>query len=228
MKYLFGIFCALFIVRLPAQAQITADKTVVYWQQNSPPVKNVAVRNSANKSILVEVRVNEVLNPGEASINQQPSNDILVAPKRFSVPPRGERTVRMLRRGEHGAKERVFRISFVPEAREDEDQSDNKPTHVRTMLRVLTGVGILLFTEPTVSEPKLLVERQDNKIVLKNQGNVNIALLKVKRCAKVGEDCEEIVPKRLYPGTSFEINDTNGKVISIRKRIGDEVTEENL
>ena len=225
------IFCLFYLLLIPTigQAQIFANKTIYYWGQQLPPVQNVAVRNGSDKTLLVTVNVVEVENPGGEDQKHVPSEDIIVTPKRFSVTGNGERTVRLLRRGEHGQRERVFRISFVPEAREEDDiattsvQTGN-PNVVAT-LKVLTGIGLLVFTQPAAGEADLEIERREGNILLKNNGNVNIALLKVQKCVSEGNQCEDVVPRRVYPGRSFEVKETKGKVVYLRKRVGEAVSE---
>ena len=137
-----------------AHAQIFADKSIFYWSEASPPVRNLALRNSAEQPLMVEVKIVEVLNPGTAEEKLDDSEDILASPKRFSVPPKGERTVRLLRRGTHGEHERVFRVSFIPRASDDADENAPGKTvavpGTSGILKVLTGVGVLLFTQPAV------------------------------------------------------------------------------
>jgi P pilus assembly chaperone PapD len=214
-----------------AKAQIFADKSIFYWASSAPPVKNLALRNSAEQPLMVEVKIVEVINPGTPEEKLEPSEDVLASPKRFSVPAKGERTVRLLRKGEHGKTERVFRISFIPQARDDETEGAQKSIPIpgtSGVLKVLTGVGILVFSQPAVEEPHLTIERKENSVILTNEGNVNIAILKLRRCTKADEGCEDIVPKRLYPGNTFVVPDTAGKVVFIRKRIGDNISEENV
>lgn len=236
MRKCFYFFCLLNFLSVPlfvrnAEAQIFADKSIFYWSEASPPVRNLALRNSADQPLMVEVKIVEVLNPGTPEEKLEPSEDVLASPKRFSVPAKGERTVRLLRRGAHGQNERVFRISFVPKASDDATENAGKSVPIpgtSGVLKVLTGVGILVFSQPAVEDAHLVVERRENSVLLRNEGNVNIAILKLRRCVKPDEGCEEVIPKRLYPGNSFEVPDTAGKVVFIRKRIGDKISEENV
>lgn len=214
---------------LLAEAQITVDRSIFYWSHLNPPVQNVSVRNSAEQPMFVEVKAEEVINPGTAGEHRDIAQDIIVAPKRFSVPAKGERVVRLLRKGSHGDSERVFRVSFIPQAREstDEEKTETARTHgaVQTTLKVLSGVGILIFTEPKEITPLLETERDGDTVRLKNTGNVNVLISKIRKCLKENEACEEVTPKRLYPGNSLEVAGTSGKVVTFTKRIGNEFSE---
>ena len=181
--------------------------------------------------MFVELKAEEVIEPGSTNENRILAQDLLVAPKRFSVPAKGERIVRLLRKAPLGAMERVFRVSFVPqsiERTEEEKAQAEIKGGFQTTLKVLSGVGILIFFEPENPNPKLSSERSDDKLVLRNTGNVNILLAKIKRCTKPGEECEEITPKRLYPGNSLEVGGVSGKVVTVTKRIRNEFSDETI
>ena len=179
-SFLFVLAVAVLFQTASAFAQISVDKVILTFSETDQPVKNILVRNAASDAMFVVVTATKVLNAGLPDESIVPTDEILVAPKRFSVPGRGERTVRLLLRQKSGELEQPYRLSFIPEARDLTDE-EKAAANGKSTLRVLTGVGILVFAQPRQPTPKLVWDREPNKLTFRNEGNVNILVDKITR-----------------------------------------------
>jgi len=215
MYKLFYFFSLLFLFSIPtAQAQISVDGVIVYLSANKPPVKNITVSNSSPNAMLANVTAVKVENPGTKDEKRVPTDEIIISPKRFSVPGKGERTVRLLLKTPPTNTERVFRVAFTPEAAEETEEAKPKSSHIN----ILTGVGILVFAEPIEPTPALVWERSNNKLRLTNSGNINVVVDRLKACDPDKNNCKDYDGKRLYAGNSLVLDVQNGKVLSLRKK----------
>lgn len=192
------------------QAQITVDGVIVHLAANQRPVHNVTVGNSSEHAAYAVVQVEEFVDPANPT-KTVPSSDLLASPKAFSVEANGSRTVRLLLKTPPQEKERVFRVSFVPQDHGFGQEIEKNVGGHSTVIRVLTGMGILVFCDPANPHSDLSWERGENKLTFTNKGNVNVYLSEGQACLKPaegnkpGENCQKLDSKRIYGGSNFEV-----------------------
>jgi len=201
-----------------AVAQITVDSVIAHFSATERPVRNVIVGNSSNDPAYVKVEVTEVQEP-EKSEKIAPTTELLASPKAFSIEPNGQRTVRLLLKTPPTDRERVFRVSFIPQDRGFGEEIAQSRDGINTFIKVLTGMGMLVFADPRNPVEDLKWERAANKIVFTNTGNVNVFLGEGESCNPAGA-CSKLPTKRLYATNSFEVSVPLENSVSIMSRAG--------
>ncbi len=213
LKLLLFIYC---LVPCTVLAQISVTDVITSFKSSDRPVKNVTVGNSSEELLYVTAEPIEVINPGTKNEERVKTTSLLVSPNRFSVQGKGERTVRILLRERPNDMEKVFRISYVPQAESHEEAADKESISANThniSIKVLTGVGMLIFAEPTDLKQDLQYERNGETVTFKNVGNTNVRIRtpyackvedisKLKQSDDESQFCEALppIPRRLYPG----------------------------
>jgi P pilus assembly chaperone PapD len=223
--FFLAILLALFLVA-PQQlsAQVSVQGLFYYFRPGESPVQNVVVQNVSERSLLVGVDISEIQSPGTENRKRVPAEDLLVSPRRFSLPAGTSRLARLLLKAPPGDVERVYRVSFVPESSDDPETDDNgKPRKVGMNIKVLTGMGILVFVEPSNRVRKLDAKVVNRQAVLTNEGNVNVYLDNVAVCPRQGKgECKKFPAKRLYAGQSIEFPLAADQQLTLMRRYGDE------
>lgn len=200
--------------------QISVNTVVMTMSPDKPPVRNIVVTNNGDEVLGVTVKTRKVIAPGTAKEQQEETSEILVAPQRFSLPGKGERVVRLLVRAKAEDNENTYRLSFIPETREDEVAQSQPTSSPKTALKILTGVGVLVFVEPPKVSSKLLWRRTGDKVVLQNEGNVNILVDEISICQQEAK-CRDAAGKRLYPGQEYALQVSPSERLSVRKRVSE-------
>jgi P pilus assembly chaperone PapD len=181
-------------------------------------VHNVIVGNSSKNPAYVKVETVAVQEP-EKSEKVVPTSELLASPKTFSIEPNGQRTVRLLLKSPPTDKERVFRVSFIPQDRGFGEEVVQNQDGVKTVIKVLTGMGILIFADPLKPVENLSWERVGNKIIFTNTGNVNMYLGDGQSCSQAGV-CSKLPSKRLYATNQFEVISPLENTVSIMSKAG--------
>jgi P pilus assembly chaperone PapD len=198
-----------------ASAQISVDSVMVHLATNQRPVHNVIVGNSSEHPAYVVVQAEEFLDP-EKPEKVIPSTDLLASPKSFSIEAN-------LLKSPPKEKERVFRVSFIPQDRGFGQEIEKTVSGHATVIRVLTGMGLLVFCDPLNPHIDLSWERSADKITFTNKGNVNVYLSDGQACAKPGEgskpgeDCTKLDSKRVYGGSSYEVKAAQNTTVTFLK-----------
>lgn len=202
-----------------AQAQLTVDRVILTLKKDQRPVENLIVRNSGSSTLYVTVTPDVMLRPGAPDELRQETEDLLVSPKRFSIEAGGQRTVRVLLKKPFGDSEQVYRVKFIPEDRGFGKDIVAEHSGKKTAVRVLTGIGILIFAEPIDPQPKLEWKRNGDTLAFVNGGNVNIFLIEGKHCKPDGQDCSPLPVDRIYPGNTFSVKAPKDRVVTYRKEV---------
>ena len=213
-------------------AQITVTDVIYHFVPSEKPVHNVMVHNSSDEAMYVTVDVSQVTRAGFPDEKREPTKQIVASPQRFSVPPQGDRTVRLLLRKPLVEAEDVYRVGFVPSSSPFEDSDAQSKSQKRMGLRVLTGIGMLIFVDPKEVRPELAWERKSGQIKFTNRGNVNLFLTDAQVCSSLsadgqGTDCQPTkgVAGRLYPGNEKTVNVPENKTLVLSKRYGEQQQE---
>ncbi len=230
--FLIALFCGGWLNPTHSSAQITVTDVIYYFRADSRPVHNVTVKNSSNETMYVTVEPSEILRAGFEDEQRLDTKDIIAAPRRFSIPGLGQRTVRLLLRSTSREEEKVYRVKFVPAA-QPFDFSENKKHKKQLALQVLTGVGMLIFAEPIDPQVKLIWQRTGNEVHFRNEGSVNVLLTSPRACAATAapgtginedESCSPIAAHlpRLYPGNETILKAPADKTVVLTQHARDE------
>lgn len=225
----------------PSFAQISVDNVIIRFSAGQRPVQNVNVRNNSSKVAYVNVEAHSMANPGTSQTLDKTS-DLIVSPRAFSVEPNGTRTVRILLQTPPTEVERAFRVSFVPQDRDFGEEHHFQSEGRAAVIRVLSGMGILVFADPAKPVVDLAWRRLGSKLVLYNGGNVNIYVADGQSCppsnsqkgarngasvsdlVKASEEqksnCSRLETKRLYAGQHLELTTPNGNSVTYLRSDG--------
>lgn len=213
------------VTAIPAQAQVSVDRAIIYFHAGDRPIENIVVRNSGEETLSITANPDLMVNPGSPTERREASEELLVSPKRFALEPGGQRTVRLLLKKPYSDLEQVYRVTFVPESRGFGKEEESIAAGKKTMLKVLTGMGILILVEPKVPESKLEWSRKQGKFAISNTGNINIFLSDGKACQNEGENCQSLPVSRLYPGNTIEASVPDDRTIRYRKEVRQQFEE---
>ena len=184
-------------------AAMIVERTVLHYAPDGSNRQDVEVRNPDDETLYIQVDIFEVINPGTDEeerrevINPREAN-FLATPNKMAIPPGGRKLVRLVNLQEPGDKERVFRVNLKPISADVEAD--------QTAIKVLVGYQLLVMIHPAEPEPKLAATRDNGKLKLVNEGNINILMHRGQQCAAdKPDDCVDLPVKRLYPGNSWEL-----------------------
>ncbi len=201
-----------------AVAQISLSDVIVHFKAGERPIRNVTVRNQSEDPIFVTVEADQVFDPGADKPDRKPTEKLLVAPRMFSIDANGERTVRVLLKQPSKETEEIYRVKFLPQLRDFDVEKDSRRVQ-KTMIKVLTGMGVLIFSDPAKPVSKLTWERKGNTITFTNEGNRNIRISEGEVCDGSGT-CTPIPGRRIYAGYSFEVDAPSDRVVKYLKQDG--------
>jgi len=206
----------------PVYAQVAVSKMILDMPYDRPPVANVDVYNTDElRPLRVEVVSRYMSKPEDDADEGTTEGALLVSPRAFTIPPKGQRTIRLVLRERPTDKEKVFRLALIPKATEDstEDSLESqgqKKTQEGLKLRILFGVGLLIFATPKDKQVTFAWYSKDNKVFIKNQGTVNALLVSAKIC-KSQDKCEEKqVGNRLYVSEQIELETKSFTAIELK------------
>lgn len=207
-----------------ALSQITVNSAIVNFGATKSPVLNLIVSNPSENTMYVVASVVSVPNPGEDPGKTVETDELLVSPRKFSVEATGRRTIRLLLRSKAKEQEKVYRVSFVPQ---DRGFGETIETHLgkqRALIRVLTGMGVLVFADPLNPRADFSWTRNGNSLHFENSGNVNVFFGDGKACENGNpEDCTPLPAKRVYPGYDFDVEVARNKVVTYGAQLGADI-----
>ena len=202
------------------EAQVSVNSVIMHFPKGQRPVQNAIIFNSSDKTAYVVVEVEAIPDPAADSAKTIATTDLLASPKAFSIEPHGQRTVRLLLKSPPAEMERVFRVGFIPQDRGFGEESSKTINGRTTVIRVLTGMGMLVFADPLKPEAKLEWNRSDSQITFINRGNIQIFLDDIKACGAKDNNCKTFSSKRIYAGASYSIPATRSNVVTLLKKEG--------
>ncbi|MFM1848285.1 MAG: hypothetical protein RL417_1759 [Pseudomonadota bacterium] len=201
-----------------AHGQVTVNNILLNFPSGQRPIQNVTVGNSSDNPAYVVASLERVVDPESGGNKAEPSEDILISPKAFSIEPRGQRAVRFLLRNPPKDKEVVYRALFTPQDRGFGQEAKHNIQGRVASIRVLTGMGVLLFVEPPKPLGELHWIRTKDSIVFNNRGNVHVELGEGKAC--LSSDCVPLERKRVYSGATFEVKTPGDRLVTYLARTG--------
>ncbi len=200
-------------------AQLSVDRMLFSLPFDSKPAFTVNVTNTDEASTMrIQAESLKILSAKTSDSDDSGTSEgaLVVSPREFTLPPGESRAVRLLRRAADPSKEEVFRVNFIPLADDKavpENKSGKKPA---VNLRVLFGVGLLIFTEPKEIDWKLKWSTENGQLTLLNSGNVNYVIDQIEICV-TAESCEgRSETSRIYPGGSMSVPWNGSGVVKLR------------
>lgn len=217
---LLSLFIFIALLGSTCQAQISVNDVIVQFKAGQRPVQNLIIKNASPEVFYVTATAEEIQDPGEDKSALLPTEDLLISPKRFSVDGKNERVVRLLSKNQSESKERVYRVTFTPQDKEFGEVTSSKIQERNTQLKILTGMGILVFIDPSVPNPELKWNRFEDSIVFENTGNQHVRLMQGKACDSENVGCIDLPTRRVYGGRQFTVKVAAGKTIFYTRRDG--------
>lgn len=195
----FGVGWA--ILTSPASAELVLSQLVVELSADHK-AGDVEVFNDSAERMFVLADPREILGPGtpleRARVSPNPDDlGLLVSPRRMILEPGQRRTLRLARLKIDAAGERIYRVTVKPVVG-DVSASDNG-------LKLLVGYDLLVIARPVSTKSDLTVGRAGEEVIISNRGNASVELTDGKRCSNATKACEQLPPKRLYAGASWQL-----------------------
>ncbi len=222
-------------------AQVNVNSVIFTFTATGRPVQNVVVSNSSSAPIYVSTKSEAMIDFTKTPVQVGPTEDLLISPKNFAIEANGTRTVRVLLRKPSSEVERGYRVYFIPQENEFGGKTITQSEQGRTaVIKVATGVGVLVFVNPIESKVDFKQERDPLGITFVNQGNVQVYLGDGKACPSKVEfpamgafsdgntgshsqrhpdtqGCFSIPSRRVYPGTKFRVPVSSDKKVRYLK-----------
>lgn len=232
-KIIISVSWLLILTPHSVSAQVNVNNVIFTFKPTGRPVQNVVVSNSSSTPIYVTTKVEALVDVDSSPVKGEPTEDILVSPRQFSIEGNGERTIRMLLKAPASDVERGYRVYFIPQENEFGSQTIVKSEQGRTaVIEVATGVGILVFVDPLESKANFEHTRDATGITFYNRGNIQVYLGDGRACPPgvsfppIGSstpsehDCTGMPSKRIYPGKSFHVNVPLERAVRYLRQVG--------
>lgn len=201
-----------------AQAQLAVDRMLFGIPFDSKPAISVNVSNTdAERSLRVNVETVRLPNPEVDPEHEVADEALIVSPMHFTLPPGESRAVRILRRSPSLEKEQAFRVNFNPEADDSEILPGKSGKGKSFGIRVLFGVGLLIFSQPKTEKRAVHWEHKDGNLLLKNTGNVNFVVDEVEMCSPEGQCQKSKFVKRIYADGEVSLPWNGKDVVRLRR-----------
>ena len=182
----------------PAWAAMSLDKMIIHLDAIPNAREDIVVSNPDQETLYLQTEVFRVDNPGtEKEVLQPVTNPedfkLLISPSKAVIPVGGKKRFRLMSVETGLEKEKVYRITFKPVV--------GDITTEATGLKLLVAFQTLIFVQPVGGHYRLELEKSDGKLFLKNTGNVNVEITKVRHCEESGKCAPLSVGGRLYVDT---------------------------
>ena len=224
MRPLVGVVGLLAASALHANMEL--NNVILHFEPGEATRQDVEVSNRGDTPLYVEIEPRVVLSPGTANEDRSLISDprqagLLVTPNKLIVPPGSTKSVRMVKMGET-MDERVYRVAARPVVGGVEAQENG--------LKILIGYEVLAIVYPSISKPRLRVERDGQRLTVRNIGNTNVLMREGYQCAEAGlprEQCESLPGKRVYPGNVWQLDLPLDRPVTYYQSVGSRNFVEN-
>jgi hypothetical protein len=185
------------------------------------------VFNSGDSTAFVKINVLEIVYDADGKPQEIPvesvaggaSRDgVMASPARLIVPAEGMQGTRLLYMGDR-ARERYFRVRFVPVVPEKEDAfvvgEEEREDYAKSLsagVNLMTGFGTILFVRPKDTRFQTAVEETDRRYELRNNGNSVVIVDEFKSCSLSNDtDCGAVTKHHVLAGKSFAFDKEKGR-----------------
>ncbi len=187
----------------PVRASMTLSKVIVDFAPSQPSRDDIEITNRGDEVLYVSVEPFEVLDPGQPGERRVTNPDprvlgLLVSPNRLALGPGERKIVRFSLLERPVDADRIYRVAIQPVVGE--------LTAQRSALKVVVGYDVLVIARPLDGRPVLSVSREGVDLEIRNLGNTNALLFDGRQCDEDNEtDCVDLPTKRIYPGSSWQV-----------------------
>ncbi len=185
------------------RAEMYVDRSIVIFEPNGQPREDVAVSNTSDEVMYVEVEVLRVDNPGtpqesRVKVDNPRELKLLATPSKLIIPAGSQKLVRIVNLQADNQTERVYRINITPIVAPLAEET--------SQLRIVVAYQVLTIVQPNAPKPNLVVTREGSTITFVNSGNTNVLLSEGVQCESAAADdgCQELPSRRLYAGNSWQ------------------------
>lgn len=173
----------------------------------SKSAAQLRVYSKSDSTQYVKVVVKRVVNPAteqevEEDAPRSGAGGVTVSPSKFVLPAGGSRLVRVIALGSP-AKEELYRVQFEPVAA-PADEASGSTGSIDSNVDFGLVWAPLVRVLPSARLPAMTVSRG----VLKNTGNMRLAVLEAGACdsVKSAAKCDwQPIERSVYPGQSFNL-----------------------
>ena len=179
------------------------SQVIVDLLPGKPPREDIEVWNDGDERMYVLAEPFEIRGAGtpaeqRVAVTEPERAGLLVSPLRLVLEPGEKRTIRIAAIGARPAVDRVFRVTIKPVA--------GTVTAEASALMVFVGYDTLVLVRPERISGDLEGARSGRTLTLRNTGNTAQELCDGRQCDPAGDACRDLPAKRLYPGTSWEVD----------------------
>ena len=215
------LFALMIIASNPVHADMSLDRLIVDFNNNSRHYEDIQVFNQGDKELYVNVSVAEVLSPGSdkekrVSVNGVVKRPLVVSPSRLVIPANSRKSVRILTMEEASGNDRIFRVDFSPAL--------GKLKAKASGIKLLVAYQALVMVRPENPVVDIKTSRQGEFLVFRNQGNTNVLLQNGRQCnPQSPKDCQELKTRRLYAGNEWRLQTPFNGPVTYDLDFGDRV-----
>ena len=203
-------FLAICSVFTNASADIVLDKIILDFFPGEEQQENIFVNNtSSTENVYVKIEQVEVLNAGtkdekREKVKKTDQHRLIVSPNKLSIRQNNRKVVQFIVNNNNSDKDKIYRVQFSPVISGFYNNTQNS-SNVYAGIKLLIGYEVLVIVRPTNMRFKLDVNRKDNTIIAKNNGNTNVFINRIKQCNDKNV-CESLIEeKRLYANSDISL-----------------------
>ncbi len=212
-------------VALPADAQLLIDRLWIDLTPDGPGREDILLGNESTERYYVTLTASEVIDPGTENERRMEIADpealgLLISPTRVILDPGVTRAVRIVSIANPPAKDRVYRVSIVPQVT-DVDAPPPVAGETGVQIRLLMAYDVLVVARPADATATVAKTPKDGGYVLRNSGNTSVLLTDGQVCpAGRTANCTKLADARLHAGGEMHIDsDIPNADILYRRRI---------
>ncbi|MEQ8692530.1 MAG: hypothetical protein RIC89_17070 [Pseudomonadales bacterium] len=202
-----------------AAANMQLNNVIFHFEPGESARQDVEIYNPGDTNLYVEIVPTQVRSPGDEDEHREVIKDpraagLLVTPNKLVIPPGASKNVRLVKLGD-AQDERIYRIAAKPVVGGLDAQQSG--------LKVMIGYEVLAIVYPNKIETDLEVQRDGQRLRVKNLGNANVLLREGFQCPSKDtpqEDCTPLPGKRMYPGNEWELELPHDLPVTFYQSVG--------
>lgn len=185
-------------------SEVSINKFFINFENNENTKQSVLLKNQGKNKAFIEVVLEEVeiennelkYKPVEVS-----KNSLIATPSKIILQPSGknnsERNVNFINLNKDVKKEKIYRASYFPKLPKNYNESK------KMAVNILIVYETYIYVSPKVIVKDYNIERKNDYIIFKNNGNNKIRLTKGKTC--VEKECKILKNKVVLAGQEIKI-----------------------
>lgn len=167
--------------------------------------QDIRVTNLGDDIAYVKITPKLIVHPGTPqeklmTIEDPSKLGLLVTPRIMKISPHKYKLIRLVFTQKADVTDRLYRVDVQPIAG---DLLLPKKSN-EMGIKILVGYGVVVIQRPENLHVAIEMQRTNNTLVVKNNGNTNVVLMDGKQCDSNGNNCKELPVKRIYAGQTWE------------------------